>query len=295
MSGFDASIDAVSGTDAGSRAKSFCDLDLLGEIGEGHHAIVRKARKRSTGEFVAVKVILCDGKDGGRESALREIEALRHVTGDHVVGMNPDLAQVDDMLYIVLQLCPSTLASRMPCDPGCARSYARQLCAALVCVHAAGFIHRDVKPQNILIDRDGGLRLADFGVAQRVNHESPSIRGTMSYLSPELLLGCYARMPSIDMWAFGAVVLEMASGKRAFPGKGEFDQLLRIFQAMGTPSEATWPGVSRLPNWSPFFPDWPARPLPCPALCGDLVGRLLAYDPAKRPSAEDAAASVYLV
>ena len=125
---------------------------------------------------------------------------------------------------------------------------------------------------------------------------------TLWYRAPELLLGARDYGPSVDLWAAGAVLGELATGAPLWPRESEVGMLVAIFRAMGTPSEATWPGVSALPHWQggafPRFPVPPGRwARLCPGLPADgldLLAALLEPDPARRLSARDALAHPFL-
>ena len=157
-------------------------------------------------------------------------------------------------------------------------------------------LHRDLKPQNLLIDKDGILKLADFGLARAIGipvrtytHEIV----TLWYRAPEVLLGSKHYSTAVDMWSVGCIFAEMASQVPLFPGDSEIDELFRIFRVMGTPSEETWPGVSSLPDFKADFPSWPAVHLSklVPQLDADgidLLTSMLIYDPGKRISAKRA-------
>src|SRR5690606_4234317 len=110
----------------------------------------------------------------------------------------------------------------------------------------------DLKPQNLLIDKNGVLKLADFGLARAFGvpvrtytHEVI----TLWYRPPEILLGGKQYSTPVDIWSIGCIFAEMLSGEPLFPGDCEIDQLFRIFRALGTPNEETWPDVSNYPDY----------------------------------------------
>jgi len=186
---------------------------------------------------------------------------------------------------------------REPMDPLLVKSYLYQLLSGIAYCHARRILHRDLKPQNLLIDRQGALKLADFGLARAfaiplrpLTHEVV----TLWYRAPEILLGSRSYSTPVDIWAVGCIFAEMTSKRPLFPGDSEIDELFRIFRTLGTPDERVWPGVSKLPDYKPAnFPQWSPQPLHkvvphMDPLAVDLLQSMLQYEPAKRISAKHA-------
>ncbi|KAH8021521.1 hypothetical protein HPB51_015917 [Rhipicephalus microplus] len=155
---------------------------------------------------------------------------------------------------------------------------------------------------NVLIDDNGGLKVADFGLCRAFTlpvgtftHEV----ATLWYRAPEILLGASRYSTPVDVWSIGCIFFELITGKTLFRGDSEIDQLFRIFRVLGTPTGDTWPAVMQLPNYKPTFPMWRknivADLLPevdCEAV--DLLQKMLIYSPGERISAKGAAAHPYL-
>lgn len=168
--------------------------------------------------------------------------------------------------------------------------------------HLNRILHRDLKPQNLLVDEYGHIKLADFGLARTFNipmraytHEVV----TLWYRAPEILLGTKLYATSVDLWSLGCIFAEMILHKPLFSGDSEIDQLYKIFQMMGTPNEQIWPGVSQLPDFGLKFPNWKPQPLPS-LIIGyqdkdflDLFKQIMVLDPHKRISAKNAMQHIF--
>eukprot|EP00501_MAST-03F_sp_TOSAG23-6_P000677 GSMAST32.ASY1.ANO1.704.1 assembled CDS len=144
-------------------------------------------------------------------------------------------------------------------------------------------------PQNLLIDMNGRLKLADFGLARAFC--IPVI--TLWYRAPEILLGSRHYSTGVDIWSIGCIMAELANKRPLWPGDSEIDMLFRIFRLLGTPTEKIWPGVSALPDFKASFPKWPTQDLTakCPQLDAngiDLLTKMMMFDPTKRISAKAA-------
>ena len=218
-----------------------------------------------------------------------------------------DVIQEDGRLYLVFEFCDKDLKKYMesiegPLTPQTVQSFTYQMIKGLEHCHVRGVMHRDMKPQNILISRGGCLKIADFGLARAF---VPPIRPfthevvTLWYRAPEILLGCKTYALPVDMWSVGTIVVEMATKRPLFAGDSEIDELFKIFRILGTPTEAEWPGVSALQDWNNDFPVW--QPLQLQRFTNgledagvDMCERLLALDPKNRLSAKECLTHPYL-
>ncbi|KAG8926287.1 Cyclin-dependent kinase catalytic subunit [Tulasnella sp. 418] len=252
----------------------------LEKIGEGTYGVVYKARDVNTNKVVALKKIRLEAEDEGVPStAIREISLLKELKDDNVVSLL-DIVHAENKLFLVFEFLDMDLKKYMeacnsPSDnnpvasrglgPNIVKKFTYQLIKGLYYCHAHRILHRDLKPQNLLIDAQGNLKLADFGLARAFGiplrtytHEVV----TLWYRSPEVLLGARNYSTSIDMWSVGCIMAEMLMrGVPLFPGDSEIDQIFKIFRIMGTPNEDIWPGVSQLPDYKPTFPQWSPQPL----------------------------------
>merc|ERR1712066_378298 len=129
-----------------------------------------------------------------------------------------------------------------------------QLLRGVAYCHQHRVLHRDLKPQNLLINREGALKLADFGLARAFGTPVRSYTHevvTLWYRAPDVLMGSRKYSTPVDIWSVGCIFAEMVNGRPIFPGSTDADQLQRIFKILGTPSERTWPAITELPDWKP--------------------------------------------
>jgi serine/threonine protein kinase len=150
-----------------------------------------------------------------------------------------------------------------------------------------------LKPQNLLIDKKQRIKLCDFGLARAYGlpiktytHEVV----TLWYRAPEILLGQKQYSTPVDIWSVGCIFAEMAQKRPLFAGDSEIDEIFKIFQLHGTPTEESWPGISKLPDFKSTFPKFRGSNLPDHAknldpLALDLLAKMIALNPAKRISA----------
>jgi cyclin-dependent kinase 7 len=161
--------------------------------------------------------------------------------------------------------------------------------------HRNHVLHRDLKPNNLLIAASGALKVADFGLARdfadpghRMSHQVI----TRWYRPPELLFGARYYSTAVDVWSVGCIFAELMLRTPYLPGDSDVNQLQTIFRALGTPTEADWPGHTKLPDYVDVgqFPKLPLRDLftAATADCLNLLARTLLYEPRRRISALDA-------
>jgi len=163
-------------------------------------------------------------------------------------------------------------------------------------------IHRDLKPQNILITNAAVVKLADFGLARAFSLPSRCYTHevvTLWYRAPEILLGSPFYISSVDIWSLACIFAECIRGEALFHGDSEIDQLFHIFQTLGSPSPRNWPGVEKLPEFKHQFPHWPrmdlSKKLPNLDEDGiDLLEQMFIFPPFERITAKMALAHRYM-
>lgn len=272
------------------------------KVGEGSYGIVYKCHDNFTGRTVAMKRIPLIVNDGGVPStAVREVSLLRELNHPYVVRLL-DVVLHEAKLLLIFEYMEQDLQGMLKQRNtafvgGKLRRIMFQLLLGLHECHSRRFVHRDIKPSNILIDRkESVVKLADFGLGRafRVPLQTYTTEVmTLWYRAPEVLLGDKQYLPAVDVWSMGCVFAELARRRSLFAGDTAINQLFSIFQLLGTPTEATWRGVTSLPHHNVNFPRWTAKPLrtAVPALDDDgvdLLRRMLCYNPRERITAYEA-------
>lgn len=269
------------------------------KLGEGTYGIVYKAKNRDTDEIVALKRIRLESEDEGVPcTAIREISLLKELNHPNVVKLY-DVIHTEKKLTLVFEYLDQDLKMFMDESQGAIavptmKWFLFQLCRGIAYCHQRRVLHRDLKPQNLLINRKGDLKLADFGLARGFGIPMKSYSHevvTLWYRAPDVLLGSKKYSTPIDIWSIGCIFAEMVTGRPLFPGSTSADQLIRIFKLMGTPDPATWPEVKDLPEWDPDFPEYEEKDVTefVPGLDEqgyDLIRHMLQYNPSNRWSAE---------
>ncbi|XP_024965364.1 probable serine/threonine-protein kinase At1g54610 isoform X2 [Cynara cardunculus var. scolymus] len=288
------------------RADSFEKLD---KIGQGTYSNVYRARDLDQGKIVALKKVRFDNLEPESVRFMaREIHILRRLDHPNVIKLEGLVtSRMSCSLYLVFEYMEHDLAGlashpALKFTESQVKCYIRQLLHGLNHCHSHGILHRDIKGSNLLVDNNGVLKIADFGLASFFDpHQSQPLTSrvvTLWYRPPELLLGATYYGIAVDLWSTGCIVAELYAGKPIMPGRTEVEQLHKIFKLCGSPSEDYWK-KSKLPHATIFKPQQPYKrcvaetfkEFPAPALA--LMETLLSIDPADRGSAASALKSEF--
>ncbi|KAI1805664.1 kinase-like protein [Daldinia bambusicola] len=294
------------------KSRSVENYDKLNDIEEGAYGWVARAKEIKTGKVVALKRLKFDPNDttGLPETGLREIQILKDCSHRNIVSLREVVVGDDtsriEHIFLVLEFLEHDLMSvlgDMP-EPFLAsevKTLLLQLAAGVAYLHDHWILHRDLKTSNLLLNNRGQLKIADFGMARYVGDPPPpkltQLVVTLWYRAPELLLGAKTYGPAVDMWSVGCIFGELLTREPLLQGKNEVDELGKIFELCGIPTDESWPGFRRLPN---------ARHLRLPKSSGAntgpvirarfplltaagsaLLSTLLSLDPERRPSARE--------
>ncbi|XP_031556773.1 cyclin-dependent kinase 12-like [Actinia tenebrosa] len=288
-------------------------FQIIEQIGEGTYGQVYKAKDKITGELVGMKKVRTDNeKEGFPITAVREIKILRQLNHPNIINLKEivtdkpnamDFRKDKGAFYLVFEYMDHDLMGLL--ESGLVhltedhiKSFIRQLLDGLNYCHKKNFLHRDIKCSNILLNNEGQIKLADFGLARlyEADERRPYTNKviTLWYRPPELLLGEERYGPGIDIWSVGCILAELFTKKPIFPAYQEIGQLELISRVCGTPTPAVWPGIINLPHFHTIKPKKQYRRrvkeefqfLPVDAL--DLFDKMLTLDPSQRISAEEA-------
>ncbi|CAB1353712.1 unnamed protein product, partial [Coregonus sp. 'balchen'] len=265
----------------------------------GTYATVFKGRSKLTENLVALKEIRLEHEEGAPCTAIREVSLLKNLKHANIVTLH-DIIHTERSLTLVFEYLDSDLKQYLDncgnlMSMNNVKIFMFQLLRGLSYCHKRKILHRDLKPQNLLINDKGELKLADFGLARAKSVPTKTYSNevvTLWYRPPEVLLGTTEYSTPIDMWGVGCILFEMATGRPMFPGSTVKEELHLVFKLIGTPTEDSWPGISNNDEFRSYmFSQYRPQPLinHVPRLDTegiDMLTALLLYDTRTRVSAE---------
>ncbi|KND93552.1 Serine/threonine-protein kinase KIN28 [Tolypocladium ophioglossoides CBS 100239] len=283
-------------------------LCFLGKkLGEGTYAVVFLGYLRANpSTLVAIKKIKVQKEytEGMAPDAVRELKHLQELHHPNIISLLSVFSSKDQNLNLVLEYLPLGDLEMLIRDTDRVRygaadikAWMGMLTRAVWFCHESFVLHRDIKPNNLLIAADGEVKLADFGLARSFADPHQNMTSnviTRWYRPPELLFGARHYGGAVDVWSVGTVFAELVMRAPYLPGNNELDQVKLICEAIGTPTDDNWPGVTRLPEYT--VPgqhpvrgrDWYEMRFGTVGRDGvDLLMRTLALDPKKRITARD--------
>ncbi|XP_077170652.1 mitogen-activated protein kinase 7 [Paroedura picta] len=294
------------------------EYEVIETIGTGAYGVVSSARRKDTGQQVAIKKIpnAFDVVMNAKRT-LRELKILKHFKHDNIIAikdiLKPSVPYAEfRSVYVVLDLMESDLHqiihSSQPLTLEHVRYFLYQLLRGLKYIHSANVIHRDLKPSNLLINENCELKIGDFGMARGLCTKPDEYKYFMTeyvatrwYRAPELMLSLHEYTQAIDMWSVGCIFAEMLGRKQLFPGKNYIHQLQLIITVLGTPPAKVVHsiGADRVRAYVQSLPS--RQPVPWESLYQhadrkalSLLSEMLRFDPRERISVREALSHPFL-
>mmetsp|Transcript_21929 Transcript_21929/g.36329 ORF Transcript_21929/g.36329 Transcript_21929/m.36329 type:complete len:353 (+) Transcript_21929:170-1228(+) len=288
---------------------------LVKPLGHGAYGVVCAAKDDKSGENLAIKKVVKafdDPTDAKR--TLREIRLLSHLNHENVIKlkdiMKPESREFFDDVYLVVELMDTDLhqiiKSPQPLTDDHCQYFLYQILRAIKYIHSAHVLHRDLKPGNLLVNKNCELKVCDFGLARvsdpdEDNGDMTQYVVTRWYRAPELILrGEYTK--AIDMWSVGCIFAELLGRKPLFPGRDYIHQLELITKVLGSPSDEELKSINGSEKAVRYLQALPKRPKQSLAkmfpkanpLAIDLLEKMLVFDPKRRCNADEALEHPYL-
>ncbi|KAI9326423.1 kinase-like domain-containing protein [Zopfochytrium polystomum] len=297
------------------------DYEVEKKVGEGTFGLVNICRhKTKSGVFALKKILMHNEKEGVPITALREIRLLKSLNHKNIITLTEMAIKKADgkhrgeihMVFPYMEHDMSGLLENpnVCFTPAQIKSFMKQLLEGTHYLHLNSILHRDMKTANILVDARGTLKIADFGLARALLKSKKDVKYTNCvvtrwYRPPELLMGETIYGPAIDMWGVGCVFGEILKRRPILMGNSDLDQLEKIFELCGTPTQQSWPNWDKLPDMKAIagferqhhrsikqkFHQLGGNQRHMGAV--ELLEKLLVCDPAQRMTAQNALTSVY--
>ncbi|XP_028753670.1 protein IMPAIRED IN BABA-INDUCED STERILITY 1 isoform X2 [Neltuma alba] len=288
------------------RADAF---EKLEKIGQGTYSSVFRAKELETGKIVALKKVRFDifEPESVRFMA-REIMILRRLDHPNIIKLEGLItSKLSSSIYLVFEYMEHDITGLLSSpdikfSESQIKCYMKQLLSGLDHCHSRGVMHRDIKGSNLLVNNEGILKVADFGLAKfSVSGNKQPLTSrvvTLWYRPPELLLGSTDYGPSVDLWSVGCVFAELLFRKPVLQGRTEVEQLHKIFKLCGSPPDEYWK-KTKLPHATLFRPQQTYNSClqetfkDFPITTVNLLQTLLSIESYKRGTASSALLSEY--
>ncbi len=277
---------------------------IVSKLGEGAYGKVYLAEDlKNKNQKVAIKQLKSSSvEEGVPISSLREISLLKELNHINIVKLM-DVVHLQNNIVLVFEYVETDLKIMLKknnnkgLEPKLYKSFLYQLLKGIQHIHRMKILHRDIKSENLLISKDNKLKITDFGLARGYGLPIKNFRNdvvSLWYRAPDILLGNENYERSVDMWSVGCIFAEMVNGNIIFKGFSEKEQVRKIFEILGTPTDKTYPMYMeysewKKDNWEVYHPKNLKEILPTLSDDGiDLLKKLLELDPEKRIMAADA-------
>lgn len=288
---------------------------VISEVGSGTYGRVYKALYKKNNKYVALKKIDISRQelDGFPITAIREIKLLRLLSHKNIISLLEIIMsrpassnKFRGSTYLVFEYMDHDFVGLMTIKYHFRLSeikcIMKQMLEGLKYLHEMKIIHRDMKSANILLNNNGEVKIADFGLARQFS-TSPQIYYTnkvvtLWYRAPELLLGSTNYTTQIDMWSLGCIFAELLTGEILFKGDKEPRQIELIYEICGSPDKETWPEAEKLEYYNTLAPKMPYENRLREVILGkksdidsetlDFLEQFLVLNPCKRLTAEEA-------
>lgn len=273
--------------------------EILETIGKGSFGNVHKALEKETREYVAIKKMKKKYTNWDSCTNLREVKSLTNLKHENIIRIK-EMVREDDELNLIFEYMEQNLLDYIEIKKKTKfteeeiKNIISQILQGTAYMHKFGYFHRDFKPENILVNSNGKIKIADFGLAREIRSIPPytDYVSTRWYRAPECLLHSTNYNSPIDIWAIGAIMAEMYNFKPLFPGSNEKDTLFKICTVIGAPSQNTWPkGMIMAKKMNIKFPNFSSNSLRqmIPEASDeaiDIMSQMLCWDHSQRNTAQ---------
>ena len=270
------------------------EYETIKKIGSGHYGKIYLVRVN--GKEMALKRIESSNDKGMDLSALREIKILRNIDHPYIIRIHDIFSEKNSTLCLLMDYHPfdlkNLIKNKILLSETEVIEIIYQILEAFKYLHTQAIVHRDIKPDNVLISSEGITKLIDFGLARHIQSVTEPLTKyviTQWYKPPEVLYGSEYYGIKVDIWSLGCVFAELLLGKPLFPGYNQTDQLSKIFGIRGTPNIHKWSDIKKLPGYLEFE-DRSEIPLKLifPEVSNEtlqILEEMLSLNPNHRPSA----------